>query len=116
VIFDAVGDRPLRTLTPLLDPKGTYVPVGAPEGGRWFGPIGPLLAVMLQAPFVKPRVAAFTGTPKRVDLEALHTLVEAGELTPAICREFELADVPEAMRFLAHDRPPSKVVIRVRDD
>jgi NADPH:quinone reductase-like Zn-dependent oxidoreductase len=111
VLFDVVGNRPLASCRRVLEPKGCYLPVGAPEGGRWLGPIVPLLTVMLRAPFVSQRVATFTGTPRRADLVALAALVESGDVTPAICRQFELGDCVEAMRFLAEGRPPSKVVL-----
>lgn len=110
-LFDVVGNRPLRACCKLLERGGTYVAVGAPEGGRWLGPGRRLLGVQLQALFVRPRVKLFTGTPNRPDLLVLTEMIESGKLTPSIDRRFELAETARAMRYLVEGRPPSKVVI-----
>jgi NADPH:quinone reductase-like Zn-dependent oxidoreductase len=112
VLFDVVGNRPLRACRRVLQPKGTFLPVGGPAG-RWLGPLVSLMAARFQAPFVSQRVVLFTGTPNRPDLLVLTELIESGKVTPAIDRQFELTEIVEAMRYLIEGRPASKVVITV---
>lgn len=110
VLFDVILNHTLRESCRVLKPGGVYLPVGGPEG-RWLGPVAPLMAAMLQAPLVRPRVASFTAEANRADLEALTALIEAGAVTPAIDRTFPLAEIADAMRYLVDGHPPSKVVI-----
>lgn len=113
VFFDVVGNHPLRRCGALLEPNGIFVPCGAPDGGRWFGPAAHFIWTMLQSPFVKPRVRLFVGTPNRPDLVTLKELIEAGKVRPVIDRQFELEQTADAMRYLLEGRPPGKVGISV---
>jgi NADPH:quinone reductase-like Zn-dependent oxidoreductase len=112
VLFDVVGNRPLRACRRVMKPKAIFVMAGSPEDG-WLGPIGPMMAKLAQGPFVSQRVTTFVGTPNRADLLVLTELIESGKVTPAIDRQFELAEIVDAMRYLVEGRPPSKVVISV---
>lgn len=113
VLFDVVGNRPLRRCCDLLEPDGVFVPCGMPEGGRWFGPVGHVLKTLFAARFVKQDVKLFVGTPNRPDLLALTELIESGAVTPAIDRAFPLSQTAEAMRYLVDGRPSAKVVLKV---
>jgi NADPH:quinone reductase-like Zn-dependent oxidoreductase len=113
VMFDVIGNRSLRENCAILQPDGIFVPVGAPEGGSLLGPVPHLIATSMLAPFVKPAVKSFVGTPNRPDLLTLTEMIEAGKVTPAIDRSFQLADTADAMRYLMEGRPPGKVVITV---
>lgn len=112
VVFDIVGNHGLLAYRRIMAPGGTFVPVGGPSG-FWLGPAGHLLRTQLLRPFVRQRVRSFVGTPNRPDLLALTELIEAGKLRPSIERVFELAELPEAMRYLVHGRPGAKVAIEV---
>jgi NADPH:quinone reductase-like Zn-dependent oxidoreductase len=112
LLFDGVGNRPLRACRRVLKPHGTYLCVGGPEG-RWLSPIKPLIAAHVQAPFVSQRVASLTATPNRADLLELKNLIESGAVTPIIDREFKLTQIADALHYLVESRPPSKVVISV---
>jgi NADPH:quinone reductase-like Zn-dependent oxidoreductase len=111
VLFDGVGNRPLGACRRALHPKGTYLAVGAPVGGPWLGPLVPILAAMVQSPFVSQRVATVSMKANRADLIVLCELLASGKVTPAIDRQFELARTADAMRYLIEGRPSSKVVI-----
>lgn len=111
-LFDVAGNRSLRACRQVIKRKGTYIVVGAPDDG-WLGPVGPLLAKMIQGPFVSQRVVSFTAKPNRRDLHALTDLIESGKVRSAIDRQFDLAEIPDALRYLAEQRPPSKVVISI---
>ncbi len=112
VMFDVVGNRSLSQCRRVLKAKGTLVPVGGPEEGL-LGAMGPLLAVLIQAPFISQRVTPFVATADRSDLLTLSEWIEAGIVAPAIDRQFPMAEIAEAMNYLMHGRPPSKVVISV---
>jgi NADPH:quinone reductase-like Zn-dependent oxidoreductase len=47
------------------------------------------------------------------DLSVLSELAEDGKLVPVIDREFSLAEVPDAVRYLGTGQARGKVVIRV---
>lgn len=113
VMFDGVGNRPLRRCCELLKPDGVFVPSGAPEGGRWFGPIWHLIKAMWQARFVEQEVRLFVGTPNRPDLETLTTMIESGAVTPVIDRTFPLSETADAMRYLVDGHPSGKVTLTV---
>ena len=112
VIFDIVGNRSLLACRKVMKRKATFVPVGGPSG-FWFGPVWALLSANVLGLFLSQRVRSFVGTPNRADLVELAALIESGDVTPAVDREFELAELPEAMRYLVHGRPNAKVAIRV---
>ncbi|MBW2256886.1 MAG: NAD(P)-dependent alcohol dehydrogenase, partial [Deltaproteobacteria bacterium] len=112
VLFDVVGNRPLRACRQVMKAKATFVVAGSPEEG-WLGPIGPMMAKLAQGPFISQRVMSFIGTANRADLLVLTELIESGKVTPAIDRQFELAEIADAMRYLVEGRPASKVVISV---
>ncbi len=112
VLFDVAGNRSLRACRRVMKRKGTYIAVGAPDEG-WLGPVGPLIAKLAQAPFVSQRVVSFTAKPNRRDLQVLTDLIESGKVKSAIDRQFDLAEIPDALRYLVEQRPPSKVVISI---
>jgi NADPH:quinone reductase-like Zn-dependent oxidoreductase len=63
--------------------------------------------------FVRQKLGTWISTERKEDLEALHELLEAGEVTPVVDRTFPLSDVPEAIRYLRDGRAHGKVVITV---
>ena len=56
-------------------------------------------------------VAPFLAKIKKEDLVALQELLEAGSVTPVIDRQYELSEVPEALRYLGEGHARGKVVI-----
>lgn len=112
VLFDVAGAVPLRACLRVLEPKGTYVAVGAPGEGA-LGPMGHFLAVLVQAPFVRQRVATCSQVPSRADLVQLTTLIEAKKVRPVLSRTFTLARTADALRYLMTERPYGKVAIAI---
>ena len=82
-IFDAVGKLPRGKWEKSLKKNGVHVSVASPT------------------------------TESRDDLEYLIRLVETGALKPVIDREFQLAQVPEAHRYVETGRKRGNVVIMV---
>jgi NADPH:quinone reductase-like Zn-dependent oxidoreductase len=114
VILDTGGNRPLRRLRRALTPTGRLVIVGG-EGGR--GPLGGFERAMVGAPlmslFSRQSLRGLTATTRRDDLDALRTLLEAGEVTPPLERTFPLEQAAEAIRFLHAGKVRGKVAVVV---
>jgi NADPH:quinone reductase-like Zn-dependent oxidoreductase len=59
------------------------------------------------------RMGIFMWVPnKREDLEILKDLLEARRIKPVIDRQFELSEVPVALRYLEQGHARGKLVIR----
>lgn len=83
LILDIVGGRPFSEVRRALAPKGTYVPLGGPEG-RWFGPMGQILGAVTAGMFASQRVAMVSASPNVPDLTFLAELMEQGKVAPVI--------------------------------
>jgi NADPH:quinone reductase-like Zn-dependent oxidoreductase len=112
LIFDAVGNRAIRSLKRILRPTGALVCVGAPKG-RWIGPLRPLLKAAVMARFTHQRLVPFIAHHSKEDLLTLKELIEAGQVKPVIDRTYPLSEVPEAIRYLEAGHARGKVVITV---
>lgn len=112
LVLDTVGDRPLSALRRALVPRGTLVAVGSGRGG-WLGPAARMLQAVALSPFVSQRLVGVMGTPRRVDLEFLTCLIEAGHVTPVIDRTYPLLEAREAVRYVEEGHARGKVVIVV---
>ncbi len=112
VFFDIAATRPLRDCLGVLEPKGTFVGVGAAKGGM--GAIfGRLLGAIAMSFLVSQRVVMMLAVSRRADLLALTELIEAGKVRPVIDREFALGDVPDAIRYVTDGLGRAKVVVTV---
>jgi NADPH:quinone reductase-like Zn-dependent oxidoreductase len=58
-------------------------------------------------------MVTFVAKAGREDLLTLQNLIEDEKLTPVIEREYALAEVPDAIRYMADGAARAKVVIRV---
>jgi NADPH:quinone reductase-like Zn-dependent oxidoreductase len=112
LIFDAVGNRSLRSLRRALRPTGTLIIVGAPKG-RWIGPLAPMVKALVMSRFARQRLVPFIAQHKKEDLLALKDLIEAGKVKPVIDRTYPLNAVPEAIGYLEGGHARGKVVITV---
>jgi NADPH:quinone reductase-like Zn-dependent oxidoreductase len=92
-----------------MNPKGTYVGIGAP-GGRWT-PVIAMLKPVLLSPFVSQRLVPCVSKMSRDDLVVLKKLIETGKVTPVIDRSYPLREVPQAIRYLEQGHARGKVVI-----
>ena len=105
LIVDTAGNRPLSQLRRALASKGTVVIVGGEGGNRWTGGFGrQILRAPLLSLFVSQSMRALLPKERSEDLIALKELIEAGKLTPVIDRTYPLAEVPEAIKYLARER------------
>jgi NADPH:quinone reductase-like Zn-dependent oxidoreductase len=72
-----------------------------------------IVKALVLSPFVAQRFAIFVTKEKRADLEALKTMIEAGEVRPVIDRSYPLREAPDAVRYLEAGHTQGKVVITV---
>jgi NADPH:quinone reductase-like Zn-dependent oxidoreductase len=115
VIFDLVGNHSLAALRRVLTPNGTLV-LSSGTGGRVFGPMGRILRAVVLAPLVRHKLVLIAGKRNTATLDDLRTLIEAGQVTPAIDRSFSLAQTQAAMRYFVTEHARAKIVITAGDD
>jgi NADPH:quinone reductase-like Zn-dependent oxidoreductase len=96
-----------------LTPNGTLVTISGDSKGRWIGPIGRIVKASALSPFVSQGIVSFTVKPNAPDLHTLRELIESGNVTPVIDRNYPLSDVPEAVRHLEAGNARGKVVITI---
>jgi NADPH:quinone reductase-like Zn-dependent oxidoreductase len=113
LIFDCVGNRPLLACRRVLNPKGIYILVGAPPGGRWIGPLPRLVRALLLSRFVSQNLFMMLAKRSAEDLAVMGELIQAGQVTPVIDRCYRLSEVPAAIRYLEEGHARGKVVITV---
>ena len=103
VIFDLIGDRPLRACVRALTSTGRYVS-SAPALGR-------ILKVAVASLFSR-RVAVLVSMPTAADLDYLTQQIEAGTVRPVIERVCEFEEVPTALAHQGRGHARGKTVIR----
>ena len=114
VFFDVAATRPLRDCLRVLVPGGTLVQAGAPKGGL-AQIAGRLVASRAIVPFTSRRIPSFLARIRSDDLATLQGMIETGQITSVIDREYALHDVPEAIGYVKAGQGRAKVVIRVSE-
>ena len=110
LILDIGGSASLRRLRSVLTPRGTLVIAGGEDGGKLLG-VGRQLRAAALSPFVRHRLAMLVSTVHHEPLERLTTLIDEGNVTPAIDHVLPLEQAAEAMRQLDSGRVRGKVVL-----
>ena len=114
VIFDLVGNRPLKDLRRVLRAKGVYVGCGGGGPDRGGGEVlRGMLALMLAGPFVSQKLTSVLAKINSKDLGQLAGWVQAGKLAPVLDRSYMLREVPEAIRYVETCHARGKVTIAV---
>jgi NADPH:quinone reductase-like Zn-dependent oxidoreductase len=113
VIIDNVGNHPLRAYRRVLEPEGILVIVTGPKANRWLGPVTRWLWASVSDRFVSQTYVTLLTELRKDDLEVLRDMLDAGTLHSVIDRRFSLAEVPEAIDYLARGRTRGKNVIIV---
>lgn len=111
LILDIAGNRPLAHLRRALAASGTLVLAGGEDGGRVFGGMGRTLWASLLSLFVRQKLRGLLAIPRREDLEALTTMIEAGTVVPAIDRTYALAEAPAAITRVSEGQARGKLVV-----
>jgi NADPH:quinone reductase-like Zn-dependent oxidoreductase len=71
--------------------------------------VGTVVASLIRS----QKAIAFLAKLNRDDLAVLRNLLEAGNVTPAIDRQYTLDEAPEALRYLGEGHARAKVVVTV---
>jgi len=112
VILDNVEAQPLAAARRALAPRGTLIP-NSGAGGRWFGPLGRILAAHVRSRFTRQHVRPFLSLEKHDDLLALAALVDAGTVTPVVDRTYTLERAADALAYVGQGHARGKAVVTV---
>jgi NADPH:quinone reductase-like Zn-dependent oxidoreductase len=112
IFLDCVGNHSLSACRRVLNPKGTYIPVG---GEGWMiGALARALTTLVLSWFVSQTlVPFFLAKLSKEDLTIFCELMKTGKVTPVIDRRYRLSEVAEAIRYLEEGHARGKVVITV---
>jgi NADPH:quinone reductase-like Zn-dependent oxidoreductase len=116
VIIDTVGSHSLKEYRRVLNPHGRLVMVGSTDKGRWLGSLSGSIDAILLSPFVSQKLSFFLAHLDGADMQILSEWMQAGKVTPVIDRQYELSDVPEAIRYMELGHARGKIVIAVDHD
>jgi NADPH:quinone reductase-like Zn-dependent oxidoreductase len=113
VIIDMAGNWSLKQIKQLLAPAGILVGVGAPEGGKWIGPLAGLGKTAVASAASKQKLLSMLARQTRDDLAVLSGLLESGKVTPVIDRSYPLSEAAEAIGYLEAGHASGKVVVTI---
>jgi NADPH:quinone reductase-like Zn-dependent oxidoreductase len=113
LIVDVAGTRSWGECKRVLNEDGDLVFVGGPKTSRVTGDIGRRARVSVMSRTGSKRAHLFLAKTNRADLEILQGLLAEGKLAPVIERQYELRDVPEALRYIGTGHARAKVVITI---
>ena len=115
LILDCVANHSLSAFRRVLHPRGSYIMVGAADGGgRWMiGVLTRLLKAFVSSRFVGQKLLMIGAKITTEDLTTLGELLNTGKVTPVIDRRYRLSEVPEAIRYLEQGHARGKVVVTV---
>jgi NADPH:quinone reductase-like Zn-dependent oxidoreductase len=114
VIFDLVGNHPLKAMRRVLRPKGTLVGCG---GGGPDKAGSELLSLMVgrlvMSRFTSQKLTGVFAKINAADLNVLGDLLQSGKIEPALDRSYPLSGVAEALRYVESCHARGKVTIGV---
>jgi NADPH:quinone reductase-like Zn-dependent oxidoreductase len=114
VIFDLVGNHPLKALRRVLHQNGILVECG---GGGPDKPASGLLAMMLgrlvASPFTSQKLTGVFAKINGVDLNVLGDLLQSSKIEPVLDRSYSLSGVPDALRHVESCHARGKVTIAI---
>jgi len=113
LMIDVAGTRSWSACKRALAANGTLVIVGGPRKGKMLGPLGGVAGKMLGGVLGSRKVAFFIAKFNKPDMELLRDLLAAGKLTPVVDREFGLAEMGDALRYMGDGHPQGKIVITI---
>jgi len=114
LMLDNVGNHSLVECRRVVARDGVYFASFGRPANRWLGPFVTLLGMAVLSRFVSQRLVSLTPDRTRGFLSDLKDLIELGDVEPVIDKTFDLAEVPDAMRYLETGHARAKVVITVR--
>lgn len=109
LVFAVNGYNPVSRYKRALKPGGRYVIVGG-TGGQL---VEAMFLGRLIFAFSSKKLGIWNAKPTKTDLQTLAKLIESGQLRTVIDRKYPLAQMPDAMRYLACGHARAKVVISI---
>lgn len=114
VLFDLVGNHPLKSMLRAMHPKGIFVGCG---GGGPEKSSRELLAIMLGrfvlSPFTSRKLTGVFAKINAADLQVLADLMQAAKIKPVHDRSYPLNRVAEALLYVETCHARGKVTITV---
>ncbi|WP_312884227.1 NAD(P)-dependent alcohol dehydrogenase [Paenibacillus xylanilyticus] len=111
LIVDVVGNRSAFALRRVLAKGGTYVMIG--------GTMSHILLNLLWSPFSswleKKKFTLLIHKPNQGDQMVWKELVESGQVTPIIDRQYPLSEAAQALRDIGEGRVKGKVVVCLKE-
>jgi NADPH:quinone reductase-like Zn-dependent oxidoreductase len=113
VVFDIAADRSIADCRRVLTANGRLVLVGGAKSGGLLAAVSRPLVGLVRSRLGNRWIVPFLASGRHEDLVALRELVEAGKVTPAIDRQYTLAEAAEAIRYVGSGQARAKVVIDI---
>lgn len=115
VILDNVPNHTLAECRNVLAPQGRYVAIGGggPNDGRWFGPLGRVLHMLVIKPFIKQPMTMMMANSNATDLTYLADLMQSGKVKPVIDRTYKLSELATAIHYLEEGHARGKVILNL---
>jgi NADPH:quinone reductase-like Zn-dependent oxidoreductase len=113
LMLDVAGNRSWSDCRRVLKPQARVVLVGGPKTNRLIGPMGHVVKLSLAGLRSSQKVAFFIAKFNKADLVVLRDLLEAGQATPVIDRQYELSKIADAFRYMGEGHAQGKIVITV---
>jgi len=112
LFLDCIGNHSLTACRRVLQPQGTYVIIGGPDG-QWLEPLLRGIKAVVLDRFVKEKLILFIAKTTKADLVFMCDLMVEGKVKPVIDRCYPLPETAEAIRYLETGRARGKVIIGV---
>lgn len=113
LILDCGGNRSLSRLRKALTPRGTLVLVGSETGGSLMGGVERAVRAAALNPFVSQKLVMLISNARADVFDELRVMIEAGEVKPAVDREFPLSEALNAVDYVYSRRSRGKVVVTI---
>jgi NADPH:quinone reductase-like Zn-dependent oxidoreductase len=111
LMIDIAGNRSWSECKRVLGEAATLVIVGGPKTNSWIGPMGDALGRRVVTLIGSRNAVFFLAKLNKQDLLVLSELLESGQVTPVIDRQYPLAETPDAFRYLGEGHARGKVVV-----
>lgn len=114
VIFDLIGNHPLKAMLRALKPRGIFVPCGGGSPDRSsIELLGMMLGRVVMPPFTSRKITGVFAKINTADLEVLGELLQSGKVKPVLERSYPLRCVGEALGCIEGGHARGKVTVAV---
>jgi NADPH:quinone reductase-like Zn-dependent oxidoreductase len=112
LLLDNVGNGALSAMRRVLRPNGKCIMPGAPK--TLWAVFARIFEAVARSLLLRQKFTFFIAKIKRDDLATLCKLMKAGKLTPAIDRQYPLAESSTAIAYVEEGHARAKVIITPR--